>query len=175
MSKLPRCSLQHGPHHKLYSESLHLSKLLTTYYELLLNNGEQDSLDLLSSSSVIHFSLWLLSYCHSTDTQLPEIVKHPVNQSAVVGSNVTLNCTTSARPKPSITWMKNNDSYAVQSNPRANTVIPVSDNRETIHHQLVITGVNKEDYGKYQCVAQNSAGEKTSEVAFLNEGANGGT
>ena len=115
---------------------------------------------------MIHFSLCLFSYWHSTDTQLPDIVEHPVNQIAFIGSNVTLNCTATGRPKPTITWMKDSDSYALQSNPRAK-VIPVSDNQETIYHQLLITGVKKEDVGEYQCAAQNSAGEKTSEVAFL--------
>lgn len=126
-------------------------------------------LDLPPSSSVIPFSLWLFFYWHSTDTQLPEIVEDPVNQSAVAGSNVTLNCNASGRPKPTITWIKDNDLYAVQSNSRAQ-VIPVLDDKSS-HSQLLITGVKSGDYGKYQCVAKNSAGEKTSKEAFLhNEG-----
>ena len=100
-----------------------------------------------------------------SDTQTPKIVEDPVNKSAVIGYNVTLNCTATGRPKPTITWIKNNDSYAVQSNPRAN-VIPVSDDK-IIHGQLLITGVKKEDDDKYQCVASNGAGEKTSRMAVL--------
>ena len=89
-----------------------------------------------------------------------------MNKSAVIGSNVTLNCTATGRPTPTITWIKNNDSYAVQSNSRAN-VIPTPLDDKTIHSQLLITGVKKEDGGKYQCIAQNSAGDIASKGAFL--------
>ena len=36
--------------------------------------------------------------------------------------------------------------------------------------QLIITGVTTEDYGKYQCVANNSAGVRVSRGAFLYSG-----
>ena len=89
-----------------------------------------------------------------------------MNKSAVIGSNVTLNCTATGRPKPTITWIKNNDSYAVQFNPRTK-VIPTPLDDKTIHSQLLITGMKKEDGGKYQCIAQNGAGKIASKAAFL--------
>ena len=52
----------------------------------------------------------------------PEVVENPKNQSAFIGSNVTFNCTTMGLPTPAISWMKNNDSYAVTSNVRARVV-----------------------------------------------------
>ncbi|CAH3144613.1 unnamed protein product, partial [Pocillopora meandrina] len=93
----------------------------------------------------------------------PEVVENPKNQSALIGSNVTFNCTAMGLPTPAISWMKNNNSYAVTSNMRARVV---SDNKNN-HSQLIITEVKIEDGGKYQCVASNSAGERTSSAAFL--------
>ena len=93
----------------------------------------------------------------------PEVVENPKNQSAFIGSNVTFNCTAMGLPTPAISWMKNNNSYAVTSNVRARVV---SDNKNN-HSQLIITEVKIEDNGKYQCVASNSAGERTSSAAFL--------
>ena len=93
----------------------------------------------------------------------PEVVENPKNQSVFIGSNVTFNCTAMGLPTPAISWMKNNDSYAVTSNVRARVV---SDNKNN-HSQLIITEVKIEDNGKYQCVASNSAGERTSSAAFL--------
>ena len=86
-----------------------------------------------------------------------------MNQTAAIGSMVTFNCTVTGHPKPAITWTKDNDSHSVQSNPRAKVVT----NDDKSHSQLVITGVTSEDYGKYQCVGNNSAGVKISSVAFL--------
>ena len=93
----------------------------------------------------------------------PEVVENPKNQSVFIGSNVTFNCTAMGLPTPAISWMKNNDSYAVTSNVRARVV---SDNKNN-HSQLIITEVKIEDNGKYQCVASNSAGERKSSAAFL--------
>ena len=93
----------------------------------------------------------------------PEVVENPKNQSAFIGSNVTFNCTATGLPTPAISWMKNNDSYAVTSNVRAR-VVPENKNN---HSQLIITEVKIEDNGKYQCIARNSAGERKSSAAFL--------
>ena len=95
--------------------------------------------------------------------QRPEFGDVPVNQTASIGSTVTFNCTVTGHPKPTITWMKGNDSNSVQSSPRVKII---TDNEEGLS-QLVITGVTSEDYGKYQCVANSSAGVKESQVAFL--------
>ena len=95
---------------------------------------------------------------------MPDIVEGPKNQSDVIGSNVTLNCTATGRPPPTITWIKNN-SYAVQSNQRV--VVASSFDYQKCHSQLLIIGVTKDDEGIYQCFASNSAGEKTSTMALL--------
>ena len=67
---------------------------------------------------------------------------------------------------PSITWIKNDDARAVQSD-HWTRVAEIFLDDEQIHSQLVIKGVKREDNGKYYCFANNSAGEKASNPAFL--------
>ena len=109
-------------------------------------------------------------YCHlelSVSAFLaPETVEDPKNQTVVAGFNVTLNCTAKGSPMPSITWIKNNDSLAIQSNPRIKYIKTALDDKQ-IHSQLVIEDAKKEDKGKYHCVANNTVGEKASNPAFL--------
>ena len=96
----------------------------------------------------------------------PETVEDPKNQTVVAGFNVTLNCTAKGSPMPSITWIKNNDPLAIQSNPRIKYIKTTLDDKK-IHSQLVIEDAKKEDKGKYHCLANNTVGEKTSNPAFL--------
>ena len=110
-----------------------------------------------------HLTSQVLVFCYSLEIQTPEITKVPLNQSARLGSNVTLNCTATGHPKPTVTWTKNSDSYSVQSNPRAKVIAGYGKGVS----QLIIAGVTSEDYGEYQCVANNSAGVKISSGAFL--------
>ncbi|XP_078346190.1 fibroblast growth factor receptor 3-like isoform X2 [Oculina patagonica] len=99
------------------------------------------------------------------DIERPVIVKDPVSQGAVIGSNVTFNCTATGYPKPTITWKKDNDSHSIQAK-------VITDDEKTLS-QLVITGVTRENYDKYQCVANNSAGVNTSRAAILHQEAEG--
>ena len=122
-----------------------------------------------SSYSFFMFSQHIF-YCHlglSVSAFLaPETVEDPKNQTVVAGFNVTLNCTAKGSPMPSITWIKNNDPLAVQSNPRIKYIQTVLDDKQ-IHSQLVIEDAKKKDKGKYHCVANNTVGEKASNPAFL--------
>ena len=96
----------------------------------------------------------------------PETVEDPKNQTVVAGFNVTLNCTAKGSPMPSITWIKNNDPLAIQSNPRIKYIQNALDDKQ-IHSQLVIEDAKKEYKGKYYYVANDTAGEKASNPAFL--------
>ena len=86
-----------------------------------------------------------------------------MNQTADLRSNVTFSCTFTGHPKPDITWAKDNDLYTLEFNPRAKVM---TDGGRSLS-QLVMTGIKGEDYGKYHCVANNSAGVKESRWAFL--------
>ena len=86
----------------------------------------------------------------------------PLNQSAAIGSNASFNCTATGNPKPTITWKKDNDSDFIQP-------VVETDDEKTLS-QLIITRVTSKDYGKYVCVANNSAGVETSKAAELYQG-----
>ncbi|CAH3104213.1 unnamed protein product [Pocillopora meandrina] len=96
----------------------------------------------------------------------PEIVEDPKNQTVDAGFNATFDCAAKGHPMPSITWIKNDDALAVQSN-NWTRVAEIFLDDEQIHSKLVIKGVKREDNGKYYCFANNSAGEKASKPAFL--------
>lgn len=169
-------SLEFNPRAKVMTKGgKNLSQLVMTgiksedygKYHCVANNsaGVKASREafLFPGTAVTPFPTW-----RSTDVLLQDIhtlqfVNVPVNQTASIGSTITFNCTVSGHPKPTITWTKDNDSHSIQSSPRAK-IITVDDKGLS---QLVITGVTSEDYGKYQCVANNSAGVKESQAAFL--------
>ena len=100
---------------------------------------------------------------HSADTKSPEFLNVPVSQTAILGSNVTFNCTATGYPKPTITWAKENDSGPVLYNPTAEIL---TGDGNSIFSQLVITEVKSRDYGTYHCVARNSAGVNSSSAAL---------
>lgn len=99
--------------------------------------------------------------------QKPEIIKGPENKSVSIGSNATFSCTARGFPRPTIHWIKDNASYPLQSNSRASVI---QDNRRS-RSQLFVMGVEMEDYGKYQCIANNSVGKSQSGVVVLSKAA----
>ena len=86
-------------------------------------------------------------------------------KTAFFGSNVTFNCSAAGLPKPNITWVKNNNSNAANSNPRAR-VIPI-----LLDDKKIKSAVNKRSEGrrrrKNYCVKKSSAGEIASKYVFL--------
>ncbi|PFX17472.1 Fibroblast growth factor receptor 1 [Stylophora pistillata] len=115
------------------------------------------------AKNILGKKLSLPAFFSPKDAQMPEIVEGPKNQSVSISSNAIFNCTAKGFPRPAIHWVKDNTSHVSQSNPRARVI---QDNR-TIRSQLLIKGVEMEDYGKYQCIAKNSIGRDQSGVAVL--------
>ena len=95
-----------------------------------------------------------------------KLIGVPREQRADIGANVTFTCTAKGFPIPNISWIKNNASFALQSNPRLKLINHLL-NYKGIQSQLFITGVSKEDFGGYQCEAKNIVGKKLSFPAFL--------
>ena len=71
-----------------------------------------------------------------------------------------MNCITTGHPQSTVRWIKNDNSYDVQSTSR--TMVTGDRRDQNIHYQLFIEKVKKEDGGIYQCAASNIAGEKAS-------------
>ena len=105
----------------------------------------------------------------------PELIGVPRNQSADIGANVTFNCTATGFPKPTISWIKNNNSSALQSNLRVKFINSTMDDKSIQSQLLLIIGVKMEDFGKYQCKAESVVGKKLSLPAFLTPKGSGET
>ena len=89
---------------------------------------------------------------------LPQFIVYPEAQTKTEGENVTLSCNTTGNPVPTISWTRNGSPV------NASGRISFQDDKT----QLTITNVNRTDSGEYRCVARNSLGIDTSNVAMLN-------
>ena len=104
-----------------------------------------------------------------------KLIGVPRNQSADIGANVTFNCTASGFPKPTISWIKNNDSSALRSNLRVKFINSTMDDKSIQSQLLLIIGVKMEDFGKYQCKAESVVGKNLSLPGFLTRKGSGET
>ena len=93
-------------------------------------------------------------------TDKPTIIVHPESQTKTEGENVTLTCNATGNPAPTISWTRNGSPIDTSDNSR----ISFSGNKK----QLTITNVSRTDSGEYRCVANNSLGIDTSNLATLN-------
>ena len=88
----------------------------------------------------------------------PEITSHPKSVDIKEGGNVTFSCNSTANPLPTTSWTK--DESPITNNSRISFSV--------VNKVLTITNVNRNDIGKYRCVASNKLGNDTSEAAELN-------
>ena len=88
----------------------------------------------------------------------PLITTQPRGGPVTEGDNVTLSCNASGNPVPTITWTRNG-SVLISSVPR------ISFRAES--RELTITTIDTADSGEYQCVANNSVGNDTSDAATI--------
>ena len=91
-------------------------------------------------------------------TDFPEVTVYPEAQTKTEGENVTLSCNVAGNPAPTISWTRNRS--PLNTSGRINFL----DGKK----QLTITNLNRRDSGEYRCVASNSLGNATSNVASLN-------
>ena len=86
-----------------------------------------------------------------------EITAHPQSVMKTEGENVTLSCNATGNPAPTVSWTK--DGSPISNNSRISLS---GDNK-----QLTIRYVSRTDSGEYECVADNSLGNDTSNAATL--------
>ena len=89
----------------------------------------------------------------------PSITTHPQGHILREGETVSLSCNATGNPEPTISWTRN----GFPVNTRSNSSISFSEDKKL----LTITTVNRTDSGEYRCVANNSIGNDTSNVATL--------
>ncbi|CAG9799108.1 unnamed protein product [Chironomus riparius] len=73
------------------------------------------------------------------------------------GNSLTLKCTTSGFPTPSLKWFKNRNPFEIKEN---DTRISLKDSKMT----LVVTELKLEDTGYYECIAENPFGKDTKAI-----------
>ncbi|XP_020283453.1 neogenin isoform X2 [Pseudomyrmex gracilis] len=80
-------------------------------------------------------------------TSAPVFIAQPLQQVAVEGSDVTLECAANGYPKPTILWLKDGVALDLTSFD--------SRYRKVAASSLMITDVRESDHGSYQCRAEN--------------------
>ncbi|XP_012220960.1 neogenin isoform X2 [Linepithema humile] len=91
--------------------------------------------------------LGLISSDIDEESNAPVFIAQPLQQVAVEGSAVTLECAANGNPKPTILWLKDGVALDLTSSD--------SRYREVAASSLMITQVRESDQGSYQCRAEN--------------------
>jgi len=80
------------------------------------------------------------------------IITHPENQIVALGEHVTFTCIANGTNPPSIVWAQIVDGSAI---PISNGV-EMSEIGNKVSSTLIIRGVEEDDFGSYQCMADES-------------------
>ncbi|XP_032671998.1 neogenin isoform X5 [Odontomachus brunneus] len=102
--------------------------------------------------------LGLLSSDIDEGSSAPVFIAQPLQQTAVEGSDVTLECAANGYPKPTILWLKDGVALDLASLD--------SRYRKLAASSLTIMNVRESDHGSYQCRAENEV-ESLDAVAEL--------
>lgn len=96
-------------------------------------------------------------YFTVTVEEPPEWVLEPESQLSMIGSDVSVKCSASGTPQPTITWMVNG--VPLQDAPAAN--------RRVLHDTIVIHNAKALDSAVYQCEASNRHGTLLSNANIM--------
>ena len=109
-----------------------------------------------SSHIICYFIYCTYVFFHPGDAR---ITVGPVETPSLINGDVTLTCTASGIPLPSVMWLDQD----------SGTVVPATDmiiNDTTIMSTLTLTSLQADDFGSYECTATNMFDNDT-ETAFL--------
>ena len=121
---------------------------LSSYPLLLFSFPSSHSL---SSPTLLIFFLFLLTIAKE------QVITSPPTSHINESETLTLQCTATGYPNPSITWLYGDESASILSQDRRN-VTESSDNEYTVHSTLIIVDVIPDDAGEYKCRAQYQNG-----------------
>ena len=99
-----------------------------------------------------------MTYQQSTDE--PEIEVESEKVHSGVGKEAHLTCIVHGEPRPTVRWFKENTELRPSaSGSLAHPKIFIESKEATHRHTLVLRGLaDKNDFGNYSCVAENSLG-----------------
>ena len=139
--------------HFIFSSSypLLLFLLSSSYLLILCHSSYFLPLIFLSSPTLLIFFLSLSTIAKEQVITSPPSIH--INES----ETLTLQCTATGYPNPSIAWLYGDESAVILSQDRRN-VTDSSDNGYTVHSTLIIVDVIPDDAGEYKCRAQYQNG-----------------
>ncbi|KAJ6641050.1 Leucine-rich repeats and immunoglobulin-like domains protein 3 [Pseudolycoriella hygida] len=99
-----------------------------------------------------------------SESPSPRIIEEPLSQLAVLGTNVTLNCTAIASGSSAMIfkWKRDNFELSPRHIVTESRVDPLTNNTITTS-KLVMTDIRNENGGKYQCIVSNLYGTSYSQ------------